>query len=118
MDELNDDFEDLPITYTIDNAILMHRDAHFSGSFPIMLEYYRNEGQGICPEFEIGRIEELAQTEAKTGKNLSATLLSGPEAEKVGRARESYKKLQSHLRDRQSKKYPPKTDSRPDPRRK
>lgn len=94
-EELDDNFEDIPITYNIDNAILMHRDAHFSGSFPIMLEYYRNDGRGACPEFEIERMEELATTEAETEQNLSAVLLSGAEAEKVARARDVYKKLKA-----------------------
>jgi hypothetical protein len=107
MDELNDDFEELPITYSIDSAILMHRDAHFSGSFPIMLEYYRNEGRGIRPELEIERIEELAASEKLAGKNLSAELLSGAEAEKVGRARDAYKKLKEIYEIEKPKNFHP-----------
>jgi hypothetical protein len=108
MDEIDDEFEELPITYSIDNAILMHRDAHFAGSFPIMLEYYRKEGRGCFHEFEIARIEDLAQTEMLSGKNLSSTLLSGAEAEKIGRSRERYKSLRAVYENPDPKKIHPK----------
>ena len=77
MDDTHDDFEDLPIAYSIDNAILMHRDAHFGGSFDLMLEYYRKEGKGICKEFDIDRIKELPHTEKSAGKNLSPLCFQG-----------------------------------------
>ena len=89
----NEEFETYPIAYSIDNAILMHRDVHFGGSFPIMLEYYIGEGKGVCVDFDISRIEELYEMEQKTSKNLSAVLLSGAEAEKVAEGRTAYKQL-------------------------
>lgn len=77
----------------LDVDILMHRDAHFGGKFSIMLDYYRRDGKGTNPEFEIPRIEELQQVEQDTGENLAALLLSGPDAEHIARAREAYRKL-------------------------
>ena len=42
----DDDMENFPMTYSIDNSILMHRDAHFGGDFGIMLDYYTKGGFG------------------------------------------------------------------------
>ena len=78
-----------------DQAILMHRDTHFGGSFPVMLEYYERGGKGVVSDFEIDRIIELAQHEQHVGQNLAALLLSAREAEEVAKARSSYKKLRS-----------------------
>lgn len=89
----DDDAENFPIAYSIDNAILMHRDVHFGGSFPLMLEYYRSEGKGISNDFDLSRIEELYAMEQKTGKDISPLLLSGAEAEKIGKGRHAYKLL-------------------------
>lgn len=75
------------------NAILMHRDAHFGGKFEFMIEYYKNEGKGTLPEFTLEKIRELRKIEEATEENLAAILLSGPEAERVGEALETYKKL-------------------------
>ena len=57
---------------SIDNAILMHRDAHFGGRLqPSMLDYYRAERKRrSIQEFNFKRIETLQQTETKGGKNL------------------------------------------------
>jgi hypothetical protein len=99
--------EENPVSYSIDNAILMHRDAHFAGSFPLMLEYYRVEGKkGANPEFELTRIEALYETERKSGKNLSPLLLSGAEAEKVGEALEAYRSLRTLYEDKTTGKLP------------
>jgi hypothetical protein len=89
----DEEFENYPISYSIDNAILMHRDAHFGGSFPLMIEYYGGEGKGICKEFDLSRIQELYQQETQTAGNLSAIMLSGAEAEKVAEAKKAYKQL-------------------------
>ncbi len=89
----DEEFENYPIAYSIDNAILMHRDVHFGGNFAIMLDYYTKEGRGICPDFDIARIQELYQSEQQTGNNLSPLLLSGAEAEKVSLAKQSYRQL-------------------------
>lgn len=89
----DDGLEEFPVAYSIDNAILMHRDAHFSGDFNAMLDYYRQQGRGISNDFDIARIEELATTEKDSGQNLSPIMLSGAEAEKVADARKAYKDL-------------------------
>lgn len=88
-----EDFDNYPISYSIDNQIIMHRDAHFSGDFALMLDYYKKEGKGVSKEFEISRIEELQQLQNRTGKDLATFMLSGPEAEKVSLAKQAYKKL-------------------------
>lgn len=95
--QINDEEEDLdfPISYSIDNSILMHRDVHFGGSFDLMLDYYNKEGKGTVKDFEIPRIQELYDTEKRTGKNLSALMLTGAEAERVARARQVYQQLKS-----------------------
>lgn len=89
----DDNLECCNISNAIDNSILMHRDAHFGGSFPIMIDYYEKEGKGVNQDFELKRIRELAALEAKNHQNLAAMMLSGPEAEKVSQAKESYKNL-------------------------
>jgi hypothetical protein len=76
-----------------DVAILMHRDIHFGGSFDIMLEYYRREGKGIQEDISIPRAEELNRLELATGQDLAGMLLSGADAERVGRSRDVYKTL-------------------------
>ena len=68
MQEDDDFLEDFPIAYSIDNAILMHRDAHFGGDFDVMLDYYQKEGKGISKDFDIERIQELAQVQKSSGK--------------------------------------------------
>lgn len=76
-----------------DLEILMHRDAHFGGRFEVMLEYYREGGKGVSEELLPERIVELAQLQDSSGQDLAAYLLTGPEAERVARARATYKAL-------------------------
>lgn len=104
----DDGLEEFPIAYSVDNAILMHRDAHFSGDFNAMLDYYRQQGRGISNDFDIGRIEELAKTELDTGHNLSPIMLSGAEAEKVADAKQAYKDLRDIYEMKDSKSHIPK----------
>lgn len=93
MDPTDEEFPEFSATNSDDHAILMHRDAHFSGNFDFMIDYYQQEGKGINKEFELQRIKELAAYEAATQENLSAKLLSGAEMEKISRAKKSYKTL-------------------------
>ncbi|MCH9621847.1 MAG: hypothetical protein S4CHLAM20_12750 [Chlamydiia bacterium] len=51
--------EDHPLLNTIDLEILMHKDAHFGGSFETMIDYYEQDGVGVQEEFDIDRIKEL-----------------------------------------------------------
>lgn len=92
-DDDDHDVEEFPIAYSIDNLILMHRDAHFGGDFNIMLDYYKRNGRGSSIEFDIERIQEVADTQHAEGKDLSPLLLSGAEAERVANARKLYKDL-------------------------
>lgn len=87
--------EEFPLVDALDHEILMHRDVHFGGQFPIMLDYYRQEGKGINPEFSITQIERLAELEASMAKNLAPLVLLGAEAERVAEAKEAYKKLRA-----------------------
>lgn len=86
---------DFPLTNSEDLEILMHRDAHFSGNFDIMLEYYKGEHKGIIPDFDLVRMVELSDLEKQMGTNLSATLLSGADAEKVAKSKTAYKNLRA-----------------------
>lgn len=88
-----DENEEFALTDSIDSQILMHRDAHFGGKFEFMLDYYQKGGKGINPEFEIERIIALADTEKRSGQNLSAVMLTGADADKIASARIAYKSL-------------------------
>lgn len=90
-----------------DIQIIMHRDTHFGGQFPIMLDYYRNDGIGVMEEFDIERIEELADYEARTGANLAALLLTGPDAERIAKARNAYATLKAIYETRDVKNRHP-----------
>jgi hypothetical protein len=91
--EANLPFEHFPMVDAIDHEILMHRDAHFGGQFPLMLDYYQKEGKGIQPEFEISRIERLALLEGQLKQNLAALFLATHEIQKVADSREAYQRL-------------------------
>jgi len=105
MDNPNNQDNDFPLTDAVDQAILMHRDAHFSGNFDIMLDYYKNPNKGVCEDFEIDRIIALYETEREMGTNLSALLLSGSDAEKIAKSKEIYKKLRD-LYEHSNKTHP------------
>lgn len=87
--------QEFPLVDALDHEILMHRDVHFGGQFPIMLDYYRQEGKGINPEFSISQIERLAELEMSMAKNLAPLVLLGAEAERVAEAKDAYKKLRA-----------------------
>lgn len=97
MDNFEENFEEPSPTSYIANAeehsILMHRDAHFGGSFETMLQYYEEEGKGAVPEFDLRMIRQLAELEKGTGANLAVQILSGADAEKISEVRTAYKSL-------------------------
>lgn len=95
--------EGFSLADALDIDILMHRDAHFGGQFPIMIDYYLKEGKGTNPEFEIPRLEMLHKQEAESGENLAGILLTGADAERIGRAREAYRKLRDIVEARKGK---------------
>lgn len=105
MDHDDHEMEKFPIAYSIDNLILMHRDAHFGGNFDIMLDYYDKNGRGTSAEFDIDRIQELADTQEAQGNDLSPLMLSGAEAERVAYSRKLYKDLRE-LCESHNKKNP------------
>ena len=80
-----------PLLNTIDLEILMHKDAHFGGSFPVMIEYYENNGIGIQEEFEISRIKDLYHFD-KSG-HLSADVLPDLAKNDVIFSKSLYKKF-------------------------
>ncbi len=90
-----EEFEEFHLADATDAAILMHRDAHFGGSFDIMLEYYEKGGKGVHPDFEMEKIFTLAKMEKSSGQNLAGLLLTGTDAEKVARAKQTYLQLRS-----------------------
>lgn len=93
--EPEDQTEQFPLIDATDHEILMHRDIHFGGKFPIMIDYYRNGGKGVQPQFSLERIEQLAQLESQLHENIAAMFLSGSEMETIAQAREAYKQLRA-----------------------
>lgn len=87
--------DEFPLEDELDHTILMHRDAHFGGSFSLMLSYYKGEGKGILPDIEIERIEYLESMEKAANTNLSEIYLDDAEKEEVLRAKEKYWTLRS-----------------------
>lgn len=102
-----EDYSETPLADSIDIGILMHRDAHFGGNFEEMIEYYEKGGKGIFPDFDIERIRTLHALEKRSQRNLAATLLSGADAEKIGKSRDTYKKLRTlYEHPSKSSKFP------------
>lgn len=89
MDEEQFTFDDM------DTLIVMHRDAHFGGSFDAMLTYYLNDGIGVYDDFEIERLHELADWENKSNQSLSKLLFKEQDQEKVDLAKAAYKRLKA-----------------------
>jgi HEAT repeat protein len=100
-------FDNFPLASSIDNEILMHRDVHFGGQFTEMINYYMKEGKGIQPIIEVETIIKLQDMENASKENLAPVMLTGPEAEKVAKAKDVYKKLRSIYEHKtQKNKYP------------
>lgn len=60
----------------------------------VMLKYYQDESHvGVLPDIDYDRISYLAEVEKKMGKDLAPLLLTGAEAELVGKARQAYSQL-------------------------
>jgi len=79
-----------PLMDEQDHLILMHRDAHFGGSFSLMLDYYSQENKGVQPDFTFDRIQELAELELHLKENLSDVILSETEKEEVRHSIDKY----------------------------
>lgn len=78
-----------------DLLILLHREAHFGGSFPLMAAYYAKDGKGVQPEIDPKRIQELFEIEQAANQNLAAFFFTGKEAEKIKEVREHYEQLRA-----------------------
>lgn len=89
------DVENFPLNDETIHQVLMHREIHFGGQFPFMIEYYEEGGKGVQREFSLDMIRQLQQVEKKLGQNLAAVVLSGPEAETIRQAKEIYDRLSS-----------------------
>lgn len=87
------EFDDYHLTDAHDAAIIMHRDVHFGGSFDVMLEYYTEGGKGVNPDFEIEKIKNLAEIERSMNQNIAGFILTGPDAERIAKAKEAYQQL-------------------------
>jgi hypothetical protein len=90
-----DELANLPLFDEEDILLLMHRDAHFSGSFSAMKEYYANpEAKGVLEEIDPERIEFLESVQTRIKHDLAPLLITGPNAEKVALAKKMYRELQ------------------------
>lgn len=84
---------EFPKLTELDLEILKYREAHFSGSFPLMIEYYQTEKAGQDPEFSIERMQALELVEKSLGQNLSALMLTDEQKEEIENSKALYKKL-------------------------
>jgi hypothetical protein len=92
----SDEYTNLPLFEEQDRLIVMHRDAHFAGSFRVMKEYYENEDSvGAIDEIDFDRICLLEQLQEQLKRDLAPLLVTGSDAEKVARARQMYKHFES-----------------------
>lgn len=89
----NDKLDSFPLFDSIDHEVLMHRDAHFGGKFSVMIDYYKKDGKGVYPDFDLARLERLSEIESQMNQNLAALILFGSEAEKIGQAKDAYQNL-------------------------
>jgi hypothetical protein len=96
---LEGDVEALPLFDEDDRDILMHRDAHFASSFPIMIEYYEKEGKGAVLDVSVDRIRALELLQNKLGKDIAPFVLQGSDAEKIARSRSLYKALRKQYEE-------------------
>ncbi len=83
-----------------DRRILLHRESHFGGSFPVMLEYYeRGDARGIHDEISLSRIAFLADVEKRLGRDIAPLILSGADAEKIAWSKKMYGDIQKTAQD-------------------
>jgi hypothetical protein len=89
-----DELSNLPLFEEEDILCLMHRDAHFSGSFPAMIEYYSNpDAKGVLESINVEKIDLLENIQKGIKSDLAPLLISGADAEKVALSRQMYKEL-------------------------
>ncbi|WP_157952387.1 HEAT repeat domain-containing protein [Candidatus Similichlamydia epinepheli] len=78
-----------------DCTILMHRDAHFGGSFREMIDYYEKDGKGGHPDISIERILRLQALEREFKGDLCDLLLSPHQKRDIQHAQRAYSLLRS-----------------------
>lgn len=90
-----DDSDDLDIPFldSQDVEILMHREVHFSGSFPLMLDYYEQDGIGVVPDFSLKRIKNLMEEEQRSNRNIAPLILPSSAEAIIEDAKHIYLKL-------------------------
>lgn len=96
--------EGIPLFEEEDRDILMHRDAHFSKSFPLMSDYYDKEGKGSVLDIFSSRIDDLMLLEEKLGRDLAPLVLQGADAERIGKAKAMYQVLKQQYENPASPK--------------
>ncbi len=89
--------EELPLLEEEDRDILMHRDAHFSKNFQLMLEHYEDEGIGAVLDVEPERIRALMHLEEQLGQNLAPYIVQGADAEKIAQSLKLYRALRERI---------------------
>jgi hypothetical protein len=89
-----DEQSNLPLFQEEDTLCCMHRDAHFSGSFSAMKEYYTNpEAKGVIEEIDLERVDLLQTIQTRLKTDLAPLLITGPDAERVALSKKMYKEL-------------------------
>lgn len=85
--------ENFPLKDDLIIEILLHKEAHFNGSFELMIDYYKNEGKGTSALISLEDILLLYETEQTLNKNLSLLLLNQDHYTEIERSKELYKKF-------------------------
>lgn len=96
----NDDLQklletEMPLIDEIYKDILIHRNCHFAGSFPLMIEYYTQEGKGVSENFEDQDIFQVYEWEQEVKQDLSNLVLSVQEHDIVSSSHKLYKELRT-----------------------
>jgi len=76
-----------------DKEILMHKEAHFAGSFPLMIECYKKNGKGAVLDTSLTRLQTLFAKEKELNTSLAPFFLSGADAEMVAASKKLYTQL-------------------------
>ena len=83
----------LPIFDEEDHDIVLHREAHFAGSFPLMIQAYEEEAKSAVLDIAPKRIKQLYSLEQKIHKNIAPLILHASDAKKIQVVRKMYRLL-------------------------
>jgi len=81
---------DIPLLNAVDIEILTQRNAHFGGSFDVMIDYYERDGVGAMPDFSLSRLKELSAIEKQQGHDIYADFVPALEQELVEKSKAVY----------------------------